>query len=270
MSWITQYIEENKNEKVYLLNIYLVFRGGRDVTLIEDGKNLVVINFINMLLSLNMTMLYIYEYESDTTLISRFPLLNAEELILDEYQLGRLLGFVCSGHGFQDITQPRVIMEIKESDDSQIYVEVCNVRRIDMAQIENALSVALNRAQRWNLITEYDGLPYRFIASYHTDDGTVNRNNNINDLSYVEAHLDEYRNDLDQLYFPESILVEDPFSNLSLFKYIYNLIHLGNVWNRSVDDFESKIYEMEDDLLESDPSEYSKIINEYGLLNTNV
>jgi hypothetical protein len=248
---VEQIIDQAPNE---LLNVLLVFHGVRQAALLEVPTPLVQ-HYIQLLDGM-----YSLPYYGHL-LISMSPI----EFPETDEEMGRFLGFACPRDDFANWRIPRRIVEIYETATStQLYVEICDPQRA-----ESAFDLAESRVEQWNQLMIRLGLKYRFVVEETRDDGPIIRWDQIENPTYFDILKDEYLHDLENRYFPESRFVQQPDTverHWDLFKYIYHLIHLGNVWNRSERDFGAKIARLERRLWRASPEDYDRIVTESGLL----
>jgi hypothetical protein len=227
-------LKDNMDLSDFLVNIYLVYKGGRKATLLEY-TNIKKDAYINMNFLLNYSvhlgLVILTENENYKRYLVSTPQ-YLPEYLLDKSKdhdivLGKILGFICTGHDYGNKYIDRQIVSIYIAfEDKEIgnIVQVCEKGRISKKE----LSVyAIQESEKLSLL-----LPDSFKITWkiENDISVYTRLENIKEQQYVRKNIDAYINDLYNEWVPDSKL-EKRFkkeikskhynSRIELYQYIW-------------------------------------------------
>ena len=266
------YYERDTNMFQYCLNIFLVFAGVRDGTLIEynnimnhEERNRAssqVNNFINFL---NAHATSINKLIQQATWLDYRIMIMRESFVKSSLNLqmnthesiGKILNFICVDHDFANNTVDRLLIDIKEiATGSNIYSEACEMSKIN---IEHTTKLLTSRIKKWDNATRKYNLSYKFKFRLDIDISVTTRIHNIDNKKYVMEHEYDYANDLYNyfhLYFDEDQFYKY-IDKYLLFKIIYLIgvkdqIFMVLTKTKDLNDIEKlqlKLYEFDKELI---------------------
>lgn len=275
---------ENKDEKIALINILLVYMGLRRGALLEnvslkDAKKFSSLLEKNKELAWEHSSLYKFKIwkskMNDNVFVSHF---SYNEDNFDNQTLGYFLGYRCATH-VDTITnrERRSIIDVKENYyNVNIYSQYCNPEKKDKSFIsyqllddryETVLKEIAEDVEVMNTAMRKYQLPYNFSFEINIDPGLDERLENMNNIQYIKDNIYYYINDLYNQYFSTSRFITDEnniYKYHELFKFIY-FISNNELWNSNFEDIQFS--SLEQKLFNSNKKDWIDIIKNYSALN---
>lgn len=218
-----------------LLNLVLVSEGGRPATLIEFNKfknderdkyQGIIMEFIDKV--------KLVTFPDPTTIfrvfVTREPL---TQMIMNEDDIGTLLGFYGVGHRFDDVCLDRIAGSIIEvSSGEQIYAEICEKNKIILEKFQKFLS---DKVSLFNSIMYRLNLPYSFAYQIDEMPSITPLMKKYINREYVMRYLDTYLMILTNTYYANTLFASNPqliMTKFAAFKFI-----MSKITDQSMDQF---------------------------------